>query len=854
MFRKLTFCLLSMYLCTYISAESPVPTTWPNDQIAAISLTFDDNHPVQIKYALREMSKRNIQGTFFIVAGNVPSWEAPWKPIDWNVARAIADSGHEVACHSVTHEYTVEEVKPAIDSFAKYFPQKKWWTWAYPVGYSDALSEVKKYCIAARQWEPEEVEDRTPSNAFLIKTIGHIAEVTDYQRAINKNGWLVETFHCISNTPDECTLGSTVELADFMRHLDTLNSLKGKFFIAPFGDVFRYAKERDNATIKQIANDSASFSFSYTDTLNNAVYNLPVTFTWTLPQGWSGCTVTQNNVKINTVFKGQSVLFSVIPDNGTITIKKTSIPTSPFNVKLWASGTPEKVPSPDLMVYLAPKNIANGSSMIICPGGGYSGLVTQQEGIQVAQWLNQQGIAGIVLPYRIGNHPIPLEDGMRAVRAVRSNCSDWGLDSSKVGMIGFSAGGHLVSTVGTHFQDKIYAQTDAIDLLSCRPSVMLLIYPVISLLSPLVHVESMNNLLGNNPSDSIVRFLSSEKQVKSSTPPTFLAHAVDDSLVPSGNSSAFYNACIANNVPAELHLYPKGGHGFYPYDSTISLWAKDGLLWLSKLGMLGGENTQNNAANLALYKKITSSSSIEVDGWGKSNLVDGVRSSIGNSYGFSSRCNGAATATEWIEVDLTKDTTLTDVTIFPRSDVQNTSGEPYSFPVDFKIDVKTSDGTIVNVYTAKNYSTSNQVSYNFHFASVKGRYVRITATRLGSTPEANCFYLQLAELEVFNSAGTNIGIKPVLKNDSMSKISIASNGNSSLIKILISQNSVQTIGLYDASGRLVLKKVIPKNNMHGVYSFVWPPADSEVYSPGLYLIKLSAPNGESVSGKFVVAR
>jgi len=201
-------------------------------------------------------------------------------------------------------------------------------------------------------------------------------------------------------------------------------------------------------------------------------------------------------------------------------------------------------------------------------GGGYDHLTTYHEGIQVEQWLNSLGVAGFILKYRHRNsgagygHPAPLQDAQRAIRMVRSHAKEWNIDPNRIGILGFSAGGHLASTVGTHFDTGNTDANDAVEKVSCRPDFMILIYPVISLTEWYAHSGSRRNLLGDNPDANMVEELSNEKHVTAQTPPTFLVHANDDTGVPPENSIHFYLALRKANVPVEMHIYERGGHGF----------------------------------------------------------------------------------------------------------------------------------------------------------------------------------------------------------------------------------------------------------------------------------------------------
>ncbi|MCU7550549.1 alpha/beta hydrolase [Chitinophagaceae bacterium LB-8] len=227
------------------------------------------------------------------------------------------------------------------------------------------------------------------------------------------------------------------------------------------------------------------------------------------------------------------------------------------------------VQQPDITVYLPTRGIATGQAVVICPGGGYGILAYDKEGTDFAKWLNAKGIAGIILKYRLPNsksnlvpHQSPLLDAKRAIRLVRANASKWNIHPNKVGIMGFSAGGHLASTLGTHFDAGDPSAKDAVERISSRPDFMILAYPVITMSKPNTHEGSRNNLIGTNPTEEMVKLYSNELQVTKETPPTFIVHATDDKGVPVENSLSFYQALKTNGVPAEMHLYPKGGHGF----------------------------------------------------------------------------------------------------------------------------------------------------------------------------------------------------------------------------------------------------------------------------------------------------
>lgn len=229
-----------------------------------------------------------------------------------------------------------------------------------------------------------------------------------------------------------------------------------------------------------------------------------------------------------------------------------------------ASGTEEK-DQPSITAYLPPAEKANGTAIVICPGGGYGHLAVGHEGEDIGNWLNSIGVAGFVLRYRLApkyQHPSPMLDVQRAIRTVRARAAEWKIDPAKIGVLGFSAGGHLASTAVTHFDEGDAAKADPIDKVSCRPDFGILCYPVISFTDDAVmHRGSRDNLLGKNADPELIQSLSNEKQVTSKTPPMFLWHTSEDRGVVPANSTLFYLACVKAGVPAELHIYEKGPHG-----------------------------------------------------------------------------------------------------------------------------------------------------------------------------------------------------------------------------------------------------------------------------------------------------
>lgn len=243
----------------------------------------------------------------------------------------------------------------------------------------------------------------------------------------------------------------------------------------------------------------------------------------------------------------------------------------PVTLQLWPAGAPgakgtEDKDIPTMTVYLPMVGNATGIAVVVCPGGGYGHLAMGHEGKEIAEWLNSFGAAAIVVNYRHQGkgygYPAPLDDAQRAMRIVRSKSGLWGIDADKIGVIGFSAGGHLASTVTT-LSDRDYGKGgDEIDNFSSRPDFSVLCYPVISMTESFMHTGSMKNLLGAEPDDKLAKLMSTELQITPNTPPTFLLHATDDKVVPVENSIAFYTGLRKANVKSEMHIYEKGGHGF----------------------------------------------------------------------------------------------------------------------------------------------------------------------------------------------------------------------------------------------------------------------------------------------------
>jgi acetyl esterase/lipase len=252
----------------------------------------------------------------------------------------------------------------------------------------------------------------------------------------------------------------------------------------------------------------------------------------------------------------------------------------------------EKVVTPDLTVFLPVPEKANGAAVLICPGGGYGVLAFDHEGNAIAKWLNDNGIAGIILKYRLPSDQImidksigPLQDAQEAMRVIRRNAVSWKINPDRVGVIGFSAGGHLASTLSTHYAEKVY---DVKDNTSARPNFSLLIYPVVSFDTVITHRGTRNNLIGLKPSEEQVRRFSNELQITADTPPAFLVHSSDDNAVPVMNSIGYFKGLQKNNIPVELHIFQKGDHGYglSPNGGTESSWPGLCIKWLKAMGLI----------------------------------------------------------------------------------------------------------------------------------------------------------------------------------------------------------------------------------------------------------------------------
>ncbi len=268
---------------------------------------------------------------------------------------------------------------------------------------------------------------------------------------------------------------------------------------------------------------------------------------------------------------------------------------TPEEVPLWPNGAPgalgtDDADKPTLTLYRAARG-ANGTAVVVAPGGGYGALAMDHEGRQVVAYFNAMGVTAFVLKYRLGpkyHHPIQLGDAQRAIRIARSRASELGILANRIGMMGFSAGGHLTATAGTHFVDGKPDAADPIDRLSSRPDFLILGYPVISLDAAIGHAGSRRNLLGDTPDPKLVEDLSLDTRVTAQTPPTFLFHTNADTGVPPENSVRFYLALRRAKVPAEMHIFENGPHGvgLALGDPALGTWPVLLTNWLRGRGLL----------------------------------------------------------------------------------------------------------------------------------------------------------------------------------------------------------------------------------------------------------------------------
>lgn len=292
-------------------------------------------------------------------------------------------------------------------------------------------------------------------------------------------------------------------------------------------------------------------------------------------------------------------------------VDPATLPDEPVTMNLWPGEAPGQatyegelpatsrrnggalvfVHVPTLEIFHAKGENRTGAAVVICPGGGYGVLADGHEGTAIAKWLNDNGITAIILRYRMHpyRHPIPMMDVQRAMQSVRANASAWAIDADRIGIIGFSAGGHLASTAATHFADADPMSDDPVQRVSSRPNFAVLLYPVISMRQGVTHGGSRNNLLGPAPDEALVTRMSNDEQVTDQTPPTLLVHSRDDKVVLIANSERFLTAMKQHHVPGKLIEFETGGHGYGlgrgPDHETIA-WPALCMHWLGEIGMI----------------------------------------------------------------------------------------------------------------------------------------------------------------------------------------------------------------------------------------------------------------------------
>ena len=275
---------------------------------------------------------------------------------------------------------------------------------------------------------------------------------------------------------------------------------------------------------------------------------------------------------------------------------RPSLNAEPQTLALWENGAPGALGTddsdrPTLTLFRAEGRQTPGASVIVAPGGGYGALAMNKEGRQVASWFNSMGVTAFVLKYRLGpryHHPVELGDAQRAIRTARARAAEFGIAPDRIGFMGFSAGGHLAATVGTHFDEGKAAAGDPIERASSRPDFLILAYPVISFDPAIAHAGSVRNLLGDAPDPKLVEDLSNDLRVTAQTPPTFLFHTTADTAVPVENSVRFYLALRKANVPAEMHIFENGPHGvgLALADPALSAWPTLLANWLRGRNLL----------------------------------------------------------------------------------------------------------------------------------------------------------------------------------------------------------------------------------------------------------------------------
>jgi acetyl esterase/lipase len=294
-----------------------------------------------------------------------------------------------------------------------------------------------------------------------------------------------------------------------------------------------------------------------------------------------------------------AALVALAPDFLAQSAAPVAKPTPSHRVPLWPTnqapigGDKYEDCTKELEVFLPPADQANGAAIVLCPGGGYIRHVTDREGYPIAQWLNAHGITCVILEYRLPElrHPVPLLDAQRAIRLTRAKADAWKINPQRIGILGFSAGGHVASTALTHFNAGVPASADPIERLSCRPDFGWLVYPVVTM-GKFTHTGSKEKLIGTNAAPDLVRLYSNETQVTAKTPPTFLAHAIDDQPVPPENSRQFVASMKRHNVSVELLELPSGGHGLNGCKGPLwEQWKAAALIWLAKQKVVPNSNS-----------------------------------------------------------------------------------------------------------------------------------------------------------------------------------------------------------------------------------------------------------------------
>jgi acetyl esterase/lipase len=300
-----------------------------------------------------------------------------------------------------------------------------------------------------------------------------------------------------------------------------------------------------------------------------------------------------NNKKLFALFTLSILSLNILTAQEVIKIWEDKIPESIYNSEYKElvnekRTTMRKVSEPTLTAFIVPKEKATGTAVVICPGGSYSWLAFAKEGTRIAKWFNSFGVSAFVLKYRLPNNKImknktigPLQDAQKAIRLIRRKAAQYNVNKNKIGIVGFSAGGHLAATASTHFNKKVYTP---VDTTSARPSFSILLYPVVSMQEKYTHKGSRNNLLGKNPSKKIVDEYSNELMVTEQTPPAFIVHAANDKIVKVENSINYFLALQKNGVPAEMHIYETGKHGFGlgKKKETNANWPKACKNWMLK--------------------------------------------------------------------------------------------------------------------------------------------------------------------------------------------------------------------------------------------------------------------------------